>query len=55
MSLRVLIKRVFSDWRAVEGAKSMFATVALGQALLLIDKILLKDLYFEAFLPKIYK
>ena len=48
MSLRVLIKRVFSDWRAVEGAKSIFARVASGQALTLVYQKFRNDLTFKA-------
>ena len=48
MSLRDLIKRVFSDRITAEGAKSMFTGAASGQALTLVYKIIFKDLIFEA-------
>ena len=53
LSLRDLIKRVFSDRMTVEGAKSIFARAASGQALTLYHKIIFKDLIFEAH-EKIY-
>ena len=48
MSLRDLIKRVFSDLSTAEGAKSMFTGAASGQAQTLVYKIIFKDLIFEA-------
>ena len=52
MSLRDLTKRVFSDQRAVEGAKSLIVFDASGQALTLVFKILAEDLNSEALLRR---
>ena len=43
MSLRDFKKRVFSDRSTAEGAKSIFARAASGQATTLFFKIFLKD------------
>ena len=43
LSLRDFTKRVFSDRSTAEGAKSIFARAASGQATSLFFKIFLKD------------
>jgi len=48
LSLRDLIKRVFSDRSTVEGAKFIFACAASGQALTFVSMILSKEFNFEA-------
>jgi len=50
LSLRDFIKRVLSDESTAEGAKSIFARAASGQAFTRVYNIFLEDLFLEALL-----